>query len=112
MSKSPKPSTPSKRPPAPSPDTPCRAWEIGHTTPDGHVIGDAGRRLESVAAMSCCANCCENSFPAEAKYVLSTDAIDPKHQERAKELITKLAKGCARQVHPPRIYKPTGCWCE
>jgi len=92
-------STPSKdkRPPAPPPDSKCRAYEIGHAECDGHVVGSSERRLESVAAMNCCADCCENSFRCQSKYVLSTAARDPAHQQLAQDLIKKLAKGCARQ---------------
>ncbi|KAL1514793.1 hypothetical protein AB1Y20_003879 [Prymnesium parvum] len=89
-----------KRPEQPPANTPCRACEIGHTTSDGHVLGEGQRRLESVAAMNCCANCCENSFLADARYVISTtprDTRDANAQFVADALVKKLAKGCARQ---------------
>lgn len=90
----------SKRPERPPADTPCRAYEIGHTTCDGHVIGCGQRRLESVAALNCCATCCEDSFLADARYVISTspkDPNDPNARFVAEVLVKKLSKGCARQ---------------
>ena len=89
-----------KRPEQPPPDTPCRAYEIGHTRCDGHVLGEGQRRLESVAALNCCASCCENAFPANARYVISTSPKNPNDANAkfvADALVKKLAKGCARQ---------------